>query len=78
MATVTIRNIPDEVHTAIKARAIRHGRSTEAEILDILSAAVAPPSEGMGDLLATIGARAGGVTLDLRRDAAGRTAPELS
>lgn len=70
MATITIRNIPDEIHRAIKERAVRHGRSTEAEIRDILIAAVAPAGEGIGDLLANIGAKAGGITLDIRRDPA--------
>jgi plasmid stability protein len=30
MPAVTIRNLPDETHRALKARAARHGRSTEA------------------------------------------------
>lgn len=42
MAAITIRNLPDEVHRALKARAQRHGRSTEAEVRDILEKAVAP------------------------------------
>jgi len=32
MATVTVRNLPDEVHRALRVRAAMHGRSTEAEI----------------------------------------------
>lgn len=77
MAAVTIRNLPDEVHRAIKARAIRHGRSTEAEIRVILGAAVAPAGEGVGDVLASIGVRLGGVELDIHRDAAEGEAPDL-
>lgn len=42
MAAVTIRNLPDEVHRALKARAARHNRSTEAEMRAILEAAVRP------------------------------------
>ena len=42
MAAVTIRNLPDETHRAIKARAARNGRSTEAEIREILGEAVKP------------------------------------
>lgn len=42
MAAVTIRNLSDETHRALKARAARHNRSTEAEIRAILEAAVRP------------------------------------
>jgi plasmid stability protein len=42
MAAVTIRNLPDEVHRALKIRAALHNRSTEAEMRAILEAAVRP------------------------------------
>ena len=42
MGAVTIRNLSDEVHRALKLRAARHKRSTEAEIRAILEAAVRP------------------------------------
>lgn len=42
MAAVTIRNLPEEVHRALKVRAARHKRSAEAEIRAILEAAVRP------------------------------------
>jgi plasmid stability protein len=42
MAAVTIRNLPDEVHRALKVRAAQHNRSTEAEMRAILEAAVRP------------------------------------
>lgn len=42
MAAVTIRNLSDETHRALKVRAARHNRSTEAEIRAILEAAVRP------------------------------------
>ena len=42
MAAVTIRNLSDEAHRALKARAAQHNRSTEAEIRAILEAAVLP------------------------------------
>jgi len=44
MAAVTIRNLSDEVHRALKVRAAQHDRSTEAEIRAILEAAVRPES----------------------------------
>ena len=42
MPAVTIRNLPDEVHRALKVRAAEHNRSTEAEMRAILEAAVRP------------------------------------
>jgi plasmid stability protein len=60
MAAVTIRNLPEETHRALKVRAARHGRSTEAEIREIIEAAVRPASRvKLGTLLAQIGRRAG-------------------
>ena len=40
MATLTIRNLPDEVHAKLRVRAARRGRSMEAEARRILAAAV--------------------------------------
>ena len=37
-----MRNVPDDVHRALRTRAARHGRSTEAEVREILAAAVKP------------------------------------
>jgi len=60
MPAVTIRNISEETHRALKARAAHHGRSTEAEIRDILEAAVRPPERlRLGSALFAIGRRAG-------------------
>lgn len=42
MAAVTIRNLSEETHRALKARANRNNRSTEAEIRAILEAAALP------------------------------------
>jgi plasmid stability protein len=42
MAAVTIRNLSEEAHRALKLRAAHHNRSTEAEIRAILEAAVRP------------------------------------
>ena len=67
MPAVTIRNLSEETHRALKLRATRHGRSTEAEIRDILESAV-KPAQGLGSALASIGRRVGGVELDLKRD----------
>ncbi len=42
MAVVTIRNLSDSTHRALKVRAAQHGRSAEAEMRDILETAVRP------------------------------------
>jgi antitoxin FitA len=42
MAAVTIRNLSEEVHRALKVRAAQHNRSAEAEMRAILEAAVRP------------------------------------
>ena len=42
MAAVTIRNLSEEVHRALKARAAQRKRSMEAEMRAILEAAVLP------------------------------------
>lgn len=42
MAAVTIRNLSEEAHRALKFRAAQHNRSTEAEMRAILEAAVRP------------------------------------
>lgn len=63
MPSITIRNVPDEVHRAIRVRAARHGRSAEAEIRVILEQAAKP--EGrllLGSLLASIAREAGGLS----------------
>jgi len=63
MANVNVRNLPDEVHRAIRIQAAHHGRSTEAEIRDILERAVKPVGRvKLGTYLATIAREAGGLT----------------
>ncbi len=71
MAVVTVRNLPDETHRALKVRAAHHGRSTEAEIRAILDEAVRPADRvKVGSALAALGAKFGGVDLDVTRDPA--------
>lgn len=60
MAVLTVRNVPEEVHRALRVRAAMHGRSTEAEVRDILESAVKPEQRvRMGDALAELGRRVG-------------------
>ena len=67
MSAVTVRNLPDATHRALKLRAAQHGRSTEAEIRTILEQAV-QPKIGLGSALAAIGRQLGGVEFDFGGD----------
>ena len=63
MPSITISNVPDELHRALRLRAERHGRSTEAEIRDILEQAAKPEGDlKLGSLLASIAREAKGLT----------------
>ena len=63
MAILTVRNLPDDVHRALRVRAAQHGRSTEAEVRDILEHAAKPEGRlKFGSLLASIAREAGGLT----------------
>ncbi len=60
MPALTIRNLPEETHQALRVRAAEHGRSTEAEIRDILEKAAKPEGRiKAASLLAAIGRDAG-------------------
>ncbi len=60
MAMMTVRNIPDEVHNALRARAKRHHRSAEAEVRTILEEVLTPETRvHMGDALAALGRKIG-------------------
>lgn len=69
MSVVTVRNLPEETHRALKVRAAMHGRSTEAEIRDILEHAVRPQDRvKVGAALAALRKQLGGVELNSERD----------
>jgi len=69
MPAVTVRNLPEEIHRALKLRAVQHGRSTEAEIREILKEAVHPKARlKIGSELAAFGERLGGLDLSDTRD----------
>lgn len=66
MAAVTIRNLSEEAHRALKVRAARHNRSAEAEMRAILEAAVRP--EGrllLGTALAEVSRKMGLTNADI-------------
>lgn len=63
MPSITIRNVPDEVHRAIRVRAALHGHSAEAEIRSILEQAAKPDGRlKLGALLTSIAREADGLT----------------
>lgn len=70
MATMTIRNIDDDVKARLRVRAAQHGRSMEEEARSILRAALAAdPKPGNGaalvaDIRALVGPF-GGIELEL-------------
>lgn len=69
MAVVTVRNLPEEMHRALRLRAAQHGRSTEAEIRVILEEAVRPEGRvKIGSALAAFGQRFGGLDIHIARD----------
>jgi len=69
MPVVTVRNLPEETHRALKVRAAQHGRSTEAEIREILEDAVRPGTRiKVGSELAAFGRRLKGLHLKVARD----------
>ena len=60
MAILTVRNVPDDVHRALRVLAAQHGRSTEAEVREILAAVVKPEKRvRLGDALAALGYKIG-------------------
>jgi len=66
MSAVTIRNLSEETHRALKVRAAHHGRSTEAEMRDILDAAVRPAGRvRLGTALAELSKRIGLTNADV-------------
>ncbi len=62
MVSITVRNVPEEIHRALRVRAAQHGRSAEAEVRAILEQAVNPPQRiRIGEALAAL-ARDAGIT----------------
>ena len=69
MSSITVRNLPEETHRALRVRAALAGRSTEAEVRAILENVARPQGRvKLGSLLAEIGQQAGGFDLEIERD----------
>lgn len=67
MPTLTIRNLPEKVHLALKRRAVEHDNSTEEEVRQIIAAAVVP-RQNLADMLLDIGSKLEGAELNIQRD----------
>ena len=68
MASITIRNLDDEVKTRLRVRASGNGRSMEEEARLILAEAVdrePAPAEGLGTAIHKLFKPFGGVELEL-------------
>ena len=79
MAAIVVRKISTETHRALRVRAKRHGRSTEAEVRAILEGAVRPATRvGLGSALATLVKPFGGLELEIKRDKKPATPADLA
>lgn len=79
MASITIRNLDEEVKTRLRVRAAEHHRSMEEEVRLILRDAVGGP-ESPRNLVSAIRARIeplGGVDLELPPRETGREPPSF-
>ncbi len=68
MASITIRNLEDDIKTRLRRRAAERGRSMEEEARLILAEAVAreaAPSRGLGTAIHELFKPFGGVDLEL-------------
>lgn len=80
VAALSVRDLDETVRERLRVRAAQHGRSMEAEIRAILTAAVSPPTDPRGlaqTLLARFG-DLGGVDLELPRRVEAPRAANLS
>jgi antitoxin FitA len=66
MTAVTIRNLSEEAHRALKIRAAKHNRSAQAEMRAILEAAVRPEGRVLlGTVLAQTSQKMGLTNADI-------------
>ncbi len=79
MASITIRNLDDDIKRRLRVRAAEHGRSMEEEAREILREVVGdlrPPLNLAQSLRARV-ARTGGVDLDIPARDAMRSPPSF-
>jgi plasmid stability protein len=79
MASITIRNLDDDVKRRLRVRAAEHGRSMEEEARDILRQVVGQPSapRNLGQAIHARFAALGGVDLALPVRTPMRSVPEF-
>ena len=81
MASITIRNLEDEVKTRLRVRASANGRSMEEEARVILREAVdqnMPPAKGLATTIHELFKPYGGVELELPPREPMRDPPDFS
>ncbi len=64
MASLSIRQLDENIYRRLRERAARHGVSMEEEVRQILTRAISPP-ERLGDLFLKVFGPSRGVDLDL-------------
>jgi plasmid stability protein len=79
MASITIRNLDDDVKRRLRVRAAEHGRSMEEEAREILRHVVGLPSapRNLGQAIHERFAAAGGVDLAIPSRGPMRAAPDF-
>ncbi|MCA1549916.1 plasmid stabilization protein [Bradyrhizobium sp. BRP19] len=75
MVAITIRNLSEKAHRALKVRAAQHNRSPEAEMCAILEAAVCPEGRlRLGTALSEMSRKIGLTNADVEALEQGRDA----
>jgi len=79
MASITIRNLDDDVKRRLRVRAAEHGRSMEEEARDILRQVVGQPSalKNLGRAIHARFAAVGGIDLPATERSAMRPTPDF-
>lgn len=75
MATLSVRNLSDGIHRALRVRAAHNERSVEAEVREILAQVLTvQPGEGIGTVLQRFGKRHGGIHIETLKSSPVRSA----
>jgi plasmid stability protein len=79
MASITIRNLDDDVKRRLRVRAAEHGRSMEEEARDILRQVVGQPSspKNLGQAINARFAAVGGIDLAPTKRGSMRPTPDF-
>ncbi len=81
MASITVRNIDDDVKKRLRMRAAEHGRSMEDEVRNLIDQAVSQPKQqdklGLGESIRRRFAPLGGVDLNLPKRRPMRKLPDF-